>query len=136
MQYFVDTNIFLRTLIKEDEVQFNKCRIFLQQIKENKIEAYTNTLVLAEVVWTLTSYYQFSKSSVIQALRSIINLRGLKIVDNYDYLTALGLFEKYSVKYIDTLIASNSQVHSKQATIVTYDQDFKKLPVLYKEPWF
>lgn len=134
MQYFVDTNIFLRTLIKEDEVQFNKCRILLQQIKENKIKAYTNTLVLAEVVWTLTSYYQFSKSSVIQALRSIINLRGLKVVDNYDYLTALELFEKYSVKYIDTLIASDKQVYSKKATIVTYDQDFKKLPVLYKEP--
>lgn len=134
MLYFIDTNIFLRTLIKEDETQFERCKKFLQQVKENKIEAYTNTLVLAEIVWTLSSYYQFKKDQVVGAVRSVLNLRGLKIIDSYNHLIALELYEKHQVKYIDAVIASDAGVSSKKAQIVTYDQDFTKLGVLSKTP--
>lgn len=134
MTYFIDANVFLRVLVGDNKQQFIDCVKLIKAIKENKIEANTSTLVLAEVAWTLGSYYEFKKEKVVRGIRSIVNLRGIKIVDDYNNLLALEHYEKYSVKYIDTLIASNQDIQSKQNTIVSYDRDFDSLSVIRKEP--
>lgn len=134
MIYFIDTNIFLRSLYKENAQTFLECTNFLKAVKENKVDACTSTIVLTEIVYTLRSYYQLDKEIIIKGLQSIVQLGGLKIVDEYDHRLALQFFEKYSVKYIDALIASNKSIVSKKMTIVSYDRDFHKLPVLWEEP--
>ena len=134
MQYFIDTNIFLRILHKENEKIFQECLSLLNSIKENKIEASTATVVLTEVVWTLSTFYHISKLKVIEGIQGIIQINGLKIIDNYNHPLALQLFEKHSIKYIDALIASNEDIYAKKMTVVSYDRDFDKLPILRKEP--
>jgi len=134
MQYCIDSNIFLRVLARDNEKQFYSCSKFLKLVKQNKVEAYTLTVLLTEVVWTLNSYYKFEKEETLRALRSILNLGGLKIYDRYDHLKASGLYDKYPIKFIDALIASDSQILEKKVTVVSYDKDFDKLPVIRKEP--
>lgn len=134
MIYFIDTNIFLRSLYKENTQTFLECTNFLKAVKENKVDACTGTVVLTEIVYTLRSYYRLDKEIIIKGLQSIVRLGSLKILDEYDHRLALQFFDKYSVKYIDALIASNKSIVSKKMTIVSYDRDFHKLPVLWKEP--
>lgn len=134
MQYFIDTNIFIRALHKENERLFLECITLIKSIKENQIEAVTGTVVLTEIVWTLSSFYKINKAKIIEGLQGIINIRGLKIIDNYNQNLALHLFEKHPIKYIDALIASSENIYSKKVTIVSYDQDFDKLGVIRKEP--
>ncbi|MBI4004862.1 PIN domain-containing protein [Candidatus Roizmanbacteria bacterium] len=134
MQYFIDANIFLRVLVKDNEKQFSACVRFLKTLKKNKFDAYTGSITLAEIAWTLGSYYSFSKQQVIEGIDSILNLRGLKIIDDYNHKLALDLYQKYSVKYIDSLIASIGPVYTKKMIVVSYDKDFDKLPVVRKEP--
>lgn len=134
MYYFIDTNIFLRAFHKENEKSFLECVTFLKAVKENQFEAQTATIVLTEVVWTLNSFYKISKGKIIEGLQSIVNMNGLKIIDTYNHSFALQLFERYSVKYIDALIASISPIIDKEMTVVTYDRDFDKLKVLRQEP--
>lgn len=127
-RYFVDSNIFLRTIVKEDEAIFEDCRLFLQSIKDNKIKAVTCGLVLAEVLWVLSSYYHVKNPGLVEALNSILNLRGLKIIDKIDFLTAEKIYKKYNVKFIDAVIASLN------LKVVSYDKDFDKIGVIRKEP--
>ena len=134
MQYFIDTNIFLRVLVKEDETVFNDCYRFLEKIKANEIEAVTTSLILAEIVWTLSSYYEFSQKKVAQSVRGVINLKGLRIIDKYNHFSALRLFEDKQVKYIDTLIASIEDIQMGRWTVVSYDKDFDKLGIKRVEP--
>lgn len=134
MLYFIDTNIFLRVLIGDDQNKLKECVKLLKLVKVNKIDAYTSTIVLIEIAWTLTSFYRFSKDKVIQAVKSIINLRGLKIIDNHNIPLSLELYQKYPVKYIDTLICSNKEIVSKEAVIISYDKDFDKMKVQRLEP--
>lgn len=131
---FIDTNIFLRTLIEEDKKSFKDCFQLLQNIKTNKLKGVTSSVVLSEIAWTLLSYYNFSKQEVIKALRSIINLRGLNIVDKSQFRLALSLYEKNSIKFIDALIASNADIFNKKIPIVSYDKDFDKINVKRMEP--
>jgi predicted nucleic acid-binding protein len=134
MRYFIDSNIFIRTLHKENEKSFLECVSLLKSIKKNRIDACTGTVVLAEIAWTLRSFYQIEKTIISAGLRSILNINGIRIIDNYNHNTALDIYEKYSIKYIDALIASIDDVFSKKMTIVSYDRDFDKLKVLRKEP--
>lgn len=134
MDYFIDTNIFLRVLYKEYPQIFQDCRNLLKAVKENKIDAFTGTIVLTEVTFTLKSYYKFEKDKILQGLRGIKNLGNLTIIDTYNHLLALQLFEKYSIKFTDALIASIEEVSAKKMIVVSYDRDFDKLPVIRQEP--
>ena len=103
-------------------------------MKENKISAVTNTVVLSEIAWTLSSFYGIPKIQVINSLRGLLQVRGLKIIDNYNHMLALDLYEKHIMKYIDALIMSNEAFSLKELTIVSFDRDFDKLKVVRKEP--
>ena len=134
MIYFIDSNIFLRTLIKEDEKSFKECYQFLNLVQENKIKAFTSSLILAEINWVLESFYKFKKSEIIKALKSILNLKGLKIVDKTKPILAVEIFQNFNVKFIDALIASNPQIFKKQAIVISYDKDFDKMKIIRKKP--
>ena len=113
--FFIDTNIFLRVFVKEDETTFNNCLNFLQLISSKKIKAYTSTVVLIEVNFVLSSFYKFPKEKVIEALQSIMSLSGLKIIDDFNLINALELYAKYQVKFIDCLFASSSLLQKGKA---------------------
>lgn len=134
IKYFVDTNIFLRTLVSENKKAFGESRKFLEAIKRNKIEAVTSNIVLTEMVWTLLSYYKFPKKDIVSAVKSVLNLSGLEITDGYNAVQALEFYEDKSVKFIDCLISSIPEIQNKQRVVVSYDKDFDKLGILRKEP--
>lgn len=134
MKYFIDTNIFLRTIAVEDKKSFDECMLFLHKVERNEIEAACCSLVLSEVAWVLKSYYKFTKAKIVEALSSIVNLKDISWHDSYDYNLALRNHSSYPVKYIDAMIASIKQVKEKEWVVVSYDRDFDKLKVLRKEP--
>ncbi len=133
-RYFIDANIFLRTFIKDDKKTFNQCIKLLNAIKINKFQAATSSVILAEVAWTLRSFYALSRSEIAEALGSIISIRGLQIVDNFNHQKAISVYKQKNIKYIDALIASIEKVDKKEWIIVSYDKDFDKLGVVRKEP--
>ena len=52
---FVDTNIFIRFITKDDPVKAQKCYLLFQEAKNNKILLTTTKSILAEVVYILSS---------------------------------------------------------------------------------
>ena len=134
MIYFIDTNIFLRVLVQDDIKLAKDCIQLLKNVKEGKLKAVTNSLVLAEIVWTLQSFYKLSKRQTVRALKGILNLKGLTIRDQYNPQDAIFIYEKRKVKYIDAAIASIEQIMAKKWIIISYDADFDKLSVIRKEP--
>lgn len=134
MIYFIDTNVFLRALINDNDKSFQDCLRVLKFIKETKIKACVSNFILAEIHWTLSSFYKFPKQKNIEALKSILNLKGLKIENDVDLNITLETYQKHNVKFIDALIASHPLILMKKAAIISYDRDFNKLDVLWKEP--
>jgi len=132
--YFLDSNIFLRFLIGDNQKMLNECLSLIEAIKRGKINAFTSNLVLSEVVWTLGSLYKFSRTKIINAIRGIVGTSGLKICDGYMILAAMEIYENSSVKFIDSLIASIYEIYNRKWIVVSYDKDFDKLGVVRKEP--
>jgi predicted nucleic-acid-binding protein len=135
MRYFVDSNIFIRFFTKEKNTKVLKeCSFLIDSIKKGKLKATTSHLVIAEVVWTLSSFYKAPKEDVVKVTQIIESLAGLRIEDKFVTGIAHRLFEEHSVKYIDALIASTPKIQSKAMSVVSYDKDFDKLGVIRKEP--
>lgn len=134
VKYFLDTNIFLRTIVVEDDKQYQECLRLLTIIKEGQIKAVTSNEVIAEMVWVLKSYYKLTRSQIVEAVRTVVNLKGLKLVLTNNIERAIEIYEQSTVKFIDAMIASIKQIQEKKWVVVSYDKDFDKIGVLRKEP--
>lgn len=130
---FIDTNIFLRVIVRENEKVYSACYEFLRSAERGEVLTYTSHIVLAEVVWTLDSYYRLPKTKINKSLQGIDSMK-LDFTNKFDTAIAHELFRKYSVKYNDALIVSIPEVYTKKWTVVSYDKDFDKLGILRKEP--
>ena len=134
MQYFIDSNIFLRVFVKENEKFFRDCFDLFKKVEEKKVKAITSVLVLAEIDWVLEGFYQFSKERAIEALESILKLKGLKFVDSFNFSSFLHCYSKSRVKFVDALIASERIFDKEKIVIISYDKDFDKLGLKRLEP--
>lgn len=126
---FVDSNVFIRFLTKDDEQMFFDCQKFFKSINEGKLRPYISNIIILEIIFVLTKIYKFSKSKVLEDIKLLLRLRNLTLIEKTETKKALKLFKKNNIKYQDCLIAS--QVPEK-ATLVTYDQDFKKIKTIQK----
>ena len=134
LKIFIDTNIFLRALTADQEKEFHECVAFLKDVKAGKIKAFTSTLVLAELQWTLKSFYKFTKEETLTSLYGITSLKNLKILNDPDPTLGLELYRTHPVKLIDAFIASYDLIQDKKMAIVSYDKDFDRLGVKRLEP--
>lgn len=132
--YFLDSNIFLRPAVKDDLQKVKECEVLFGKIKKEEIKVFTSNLVLAEIVWVCSNFYGLQKEEIIKILGGILKFKNLKIIDKFDPFLTMELFEKYNVKFIDVLIASNPQISQKKVIMVSYDRDFDKIGVKRKEP--
>ena len=134
MRDFLDTNIFLRRLVYGAKKDSLECDKVFKRAEKGEIMLVTAGIVLAEIAWILSSIYKESRTKISEILESILSIRGLEIIDDYDYATAVRLYKKSSIKYIDAVIASIRQIVDREWSLVSYDTDFKKLSVKWLLP--
>lgn len=134
--YFIDTNVFLRAIVRDKNVKkMEESKVFLELVRLGKINAFTSSMVFAEVNWVLSSTYKLLKQQIIQYLVGIINLKNLRFDDNYNPAETLRLWNRYPIKFVDCLIASNPRILQGDIIVVSYDRDFDKIEgIIRKEP--
>lgn len=133
-KYFIDTNIFLRYLLGDNPKQAEECRLFLELVINNRIDAYTSDLVINEIAWTLKSVYKVDKDNIVKAINLILNTPGIKVVNDSDTYIAVSLYSNTNTKLVDCFIASQPKVQKKEWIIVSFDKDFDKLRSIRQEP--
>lgn len=78
---FVDANVFLRYLTNDIPEQADAVDAFLERAASGEIRLVTSVLVVAEVVWTLSSFYKRPKEQVRDAVLAICHTPGLEVED-------------------------------------------------------
>lgn len=132
--YFVDSNIFLRVFVRDEERTWQDCVDVLKAIRERRIVAYIPVVVAAEVQFVLASFYGFQKRQILDAIKSLTAIPNLQFHDDCSLPLAIELFETHNVKFIDSLLASSKRIQEGNAAILSYDRDFDKLGVRRVEP--
>ncbi len=125
---FADTNLFLRYLTNDVPAQADAVEELLRQAAAHELSLVTNSLVMAEIVWTLESFYKLTRTAIQEKVLAILNTPGIQIVD--DDLVLQGI-TGYVEKNVDFIDAYNGAWLLKQGmtTACTFDEThFSRLP--------
>ncbi|MEA1935505.1 MAG: PIN domain-containing protein [Thermodesulfobacteriota bacterium] len=120
---FIDTNIFLRYLTGDDPSKYDKCREIFKKAIEGKIALVTSGMVIAELIWTLLSYYKIAKADIVEKVTIIVSTENLFIPDKNIIADALVLYSRKNIDYIDAYNAVFMKYHALDE-IYSYDRDF------------
>jgi predicted nucleic acid-binding protein len=129
---FVDTNIFLRYLTKDDPSKYERCRELFKKAIEAKITLATSGMIIAELIWTLLSYYKVPKAEVVDKISIIVATDNLFIPDKEIISDALVLYGMKNIDYIDAYNAVLMRSHGLNA-IYSYDEDFDTIEGMKRE---
>jgi predicted nucleic acid-binding protein len=124
---FVDTNYFLRYLLRDNEKQYLIASKLIEEAALGTKELFTSTIVFFELQWVLGSVYNKQKANIVPILKSILaSLPFIRIEERSLLEESLGLYEEESVSLADCynlLVARDRKVE----TFATFDQKLLKL---------
>lgn len=103
---FADTNLFLRYLTNDVPVQADAIGDLLRRAAAGEVALVTNSLVIAEIVWTLESFYGLTRDDVKAKVLAILNTPGLEIPDSDLALQAIAWYADKNVDFIDAYNAA------------------------------
>ncbi|HVP78269.1 MAG TPA: PIN domain-containing protein [Thermodesulfobacteriota bacterium] len=131
---FVDTNVFLRYLTKDDPSKYQRCREMFKRVLEGEINLSTSGMVIAELIWTLLSYYKVPKAEVIEKVSVILGTENLFVPDRDVLADALVLYARKNIDFIDAYNAVFMKYQGLRE-IYSYDEDFEAIEdIERKEP--
>jgi predicted nucleic-acid-binding protein len=120
-EYFVDTNVFLRFLTNDDPLKARKSELLFRAAIEGKKRLRTSVLVIAEIVWTLESFYGLEKSDIAEKVAIILNTRNLACDGAPLIRQALDLYSNQNIDFIDAYHAFYLREESIRQ-IISYDR--------------
>ena len=103
---FADTNLFLRYLTNDLPAQADAVERLLHRAAAGEVVLVTNSLVIAEIVWTLESYYGLSRSSIKDKIFAILNTAGLEAWEGDLLLEAIFWYADKNIDFIDAFNAA------------------------------
>ncbi len=69
---FVDTNYFLRFLLNDIKQQHKEAKKLFIQASEGEASLFTSTIVIFEIYWVLSSFYEKDKVQISQTLNNVL----------------------------------------------------------------
>ena len=100
-EFFVDTNVFLRFLTNDDPAKARRAERLFKKAIAGDVSLETSLLVIAEIVWTLESFYKLAKPDIADKIEKILNTKNLKVQAADTVLQALDLYATQNVDFID-----------------------------------
>lgn len=125
---FVDANIFIRFITKDDPVKAEKCFRLFQEAEKRKVLLVTTKSILAEVVHILSSkvLYALSPKKIKELLEPVVTLKGWQIKWKKEFLLALEIYAEKNIDFEDALAAAAMKAQNIE-TIYSYDRHFDRL---------
>lgn len=120
----VDTNILLRFFTGEPPALAERARDLIQQADSGKLQLEIPSVIIAETVYTLDSFYEMPKGEVCEKLLVFLRSRGIAPQEPEIILNALESYRDLTVHFADAYLAASASV--KKLAVYSFDQDFAK----------
>ncbi len=127
-RYFVDTNLFLRFLTNDIPEQAELLEDLIEKAKKGFVKLVVTSMVFAEIVWTLQSFYKFPKSKIDEIVSSIAASPAFEINEREILLQALEDFNSLNIDFIDAYIGAWMQNNGVDTIYTLNIKDFKRIP--------
>ena len=123
----VDTNVLVRFLVRDDEVQFEKARKLIGREVAAGRRVFVSQLVLLETEWVLRSRYGLPKHQILGAISGLLDAADVRFEDEPAIEEALFVWKDTVAGFADCLIGARNRRLGCRAT-ATFDGKASRLP--------
>ncbi len=117
----LDTNVVVRYLAQDDEIQSAAATRFISQLSKDK-PGFISSVVLAEISWVLVRAYKTPREDLARILEGLLRSAELVVENAQAAYRALGVYSgSTSVEFADALIAETALLAGADET-VTFDK--------------
>ena len=121
----VDTNILVRFLVGDDELQAKKVYTLFKKAESNKSELFVPLLVILELIWVLEAVYEIERNEILDSIADLLLMQIFKFERQ-------SVLQKFTMKargnsydLSDVLIAHTAQDQGCE-TVITFDKKASK----------
>ena len=100
--------------------------------QRGEISLRVHSVVVAEVVWVLESFYGYSREEIFDVLVPLLEHPALRVEGARTVIRALEAMAENNVDFVDVLLAETAR--SRGESIASFDKDFGKLDIEWHEP--
>jgi len=122
--FIVDTNVFLRFLLKDNTSLYKKAESIFLKAKTGKVKLFVPSIVIFEISFILNSTYKFAKEEIIHNIESLLSTDYLIIDDLTIFHQAIALYKTSSNSFADCFILAKSKLEGCQ--LFTFDKKLSK----------
>jgi predicted nucleic-acid-binding protein len=123
---FLDTNIFLRYFLKENESVFRRLEKLFSEIILGNIIGVANAMIIAEVVWVLSRSYKWNKEKICDNIEFILITPNIRFKDKAILINAVNVYKEKIIGFIDAYNYSYMKANGIDE-IYSFDRDFDEL---------
>ena len=124
---FIDTNILIRLIVKDDDIKRKACEKLLEKAKRKEVILYILPVAIIEIVWVLEKYYKLDKKVIRELVEAILNTPELKCEMEDVFKKAIKSYEEKNIKFADAVMGYWG-LERGFSTVYTYDEkDFKRI---------
>ncbi len=116
-----DTNVLVRFLTRDDELQFGKALALVTRESRLRRRISISLLVVLETEWVLRSRYGFTKTEIMGVLSRLLDTDDLQINDESLLEEALYTWNDCAADFADCLIGASYRQLGCRATM-TFDR--------------
>jgi predicted nucleic-acid-binding protein len=118
----LDTNVVVRFLAQDDQVQSAIANRFMSRLGREK-PGFISSVVLAEITWVLSRAYKSSREDIARAVEGLLRSAELNVENADAAYRALAIYQASpSAEFADALIAETASLAGAAET-VTFDKN-------------
>ena len=117
----LDTNLLVRYLTEDDPEKADSVEILLDKASSGECRLIIPSVVMAELVWVLESFYKMKESQVADLLEALLHTPGLEVQENRLIRQTLEIYRRKQIDFIDAWVLAFARQRSIPR-IYTYDK--------------
>lgn len=117
MSAFVDTNVLVRHLVGDPPAMAARATEYLR----HEDDLLVADLVIAESIYVLESFYEVDRRDIANAMRSLLALEAVIVVDRSLLLRSLEVYEHDRLDYAEAYLVSCAET-TGVARIASFDR--------------
>ena len=121
MTAFVDTNILIRYLTGDPPDLSARARKYMAEVDYLLLP----DLIVAEVAYVLTSFYNYDRPQVASALRTAMMHPTIRVVDLQLLVRAAELYERHRMDFADAYLVASAELTGVGA-VASFDRDIDR----------
>jgi predicted nucleic-acid-binding protein len=124
---YVDANVIIRHLTRDAPDMADQALALFASAERREIRLIVTIVTLAEVVWTLASFYKLERHDIAERLLLFVTADGIELQSQDEATLALSMYHDRNVNFEDALLAARSLLVGPPV-VYSFDCHFDRIP--------